>query len=112
MHLRVNEDCRNGEDHGSLEIESRSGLLLQNHCCQLSPSSAFDAVKAVTALGAKSVNRYFLNNLFGVLSDEGRRGRNFQKFLGGQIFANIVLEHAQAVPSAIGHETPVIALTD
>lgn len=59
--MRVNEDCRKSKGYGSFEVESRCGLLLQIHCCQPSPSSAFDAVKAVTVLGAKSVNRYFLN---------------------------------------------------
>lgn len=36
----------------------------------------------------------------------------FCKFSGGQNFANLVLEHAQIVPSPIDREAPAIALTD
>lgn len=51
----------------SLEVESDSSLLLQKHCCQLSPSSAPDAVTAVAALGAKGVNTCFPDIVRGVV---------------------------------------------
>lgn len=53
-----------------------------------------------------------LELLFKVLSDEGRRGRNFLQIFGWSDFANLVLEHAQIVPSPIDREAPAIALTD
>lgn len=42
----------------SLEVESGCRLLLQNHRCQLSQLGAFDAVTAVIALEANSVNTF------------------------------------------------------
>lgn len=66
----------------SLEVESYDGLLFQNHCCSaIAILYTLDAVTAVIVHGANSVNTYFLNILFGVLSDEGGHGKEIVGWL-------------------------------